>query len=190
LLIIAEPGSGRSTTIALALKEAKRLPVTGQEESEMQLLIFDGIVAGAAFLRFVGCSSCASDGQSLLRSLVVEMRSILEPDSCTQRTIPSAVHELEEELLSCLRLASVECPIILVVDGIERLPEGDPIKRLHWLPQQLPQHSRVLICASPDFCSSEILSQFLPINILHQDSLSQHEVSLFVNSWRLNEQVQ
>jgi len=41
------------------------------EEGEMEQLIFDGIVAGAAFLRFIGTSSCASDGQSLLRSLYV-----------------------------------------------------------------------------------------------------------------------
>lgn len=104
VIIIAEQGSGRSTTMALAFKGAKRLPATpGLEESDMEQLIFDGIVAGVAFLRFVGCSSCASDGQSLLRSLVLEMRSILEPGSCTWRTIPSALHELQDELLSCQR---------------------------------------------------------------------------------------
>ena len=40
--------------------------------------------------------------------------------------------------------------------------------------QELPQHSRVLISATPAFCNAQILAQFSPTNILHQVHTSTH----------------
>ena len=180
-LLVAAPGSGRSTTIVKALEEAKRLPPgASQDEGQMQQLVFDGIVAGATFLRFVGCSTCSNDGQSLLRSLVIEMRSVLQPDSCLAHTIPSNQEELVQEVLHCLRLATVECPIIVVIDGLEKLPEADPIRQLLWMPHQVSLYSRLIIGVSPAFCSSRILSLFLPVNVLHLEDCTDFEMQHFI----------
>ena len=186
-LVVAAPGSGRSTTIARALKEAKRLPPSAiSEEGDAQELVFDGIVAGAAFLRYVGVSSCSNDGQSLLRSLVLEMRSVLQPDSCLAHPIPSSNAELVQEFVHCLRLASVECPIIVMIDGIEKLPQGDPIRELLWMPLEMPLHSRLIVGVSPAFCSHRILSLFRPVNVLHLEECSNYEMQSYIQGCHSN----
>jgi len=30
------------------------------------------------------------------------------------------------------------CPIIVMIDGIEKLPQGDPIRELLWMPLEMP----------------------------------------------------
>jgi hypothetical protein len=136
-LLVAEHGSGCKTALALALRVAKRLPQTFAADDELASLTVDHIIPGAVFLRFIGASSCASDGQSLLRSLILEMREILDPSS-QQQSIPSTIADLASALLSCLQLASVECPVILVICGLDLLPVGDPVRELgFWLPQVL-----------------------------------------------------
>ena len=66
LLLVAEPGSGCSTAIALALRDSKRLQ-QNTDDSGLEAIVFDSIIPGVVILRFVCKTSCASDGQSLLR---------------------------------------------------------------------------------------------------------------------------
>ena len=175
--------SGCSTAIALALRDAKRLPPEGPVEE----LVFDHIIPGAVFLRFVGFSSCANDGQSLLRSLVIEMRSILEPESCQERAIPTNNHEIEVELVNCLRLASVECPITVVVDGVDRLCDEDPIKNLLWLPKELPKHCRFIVSSMPASCSVLVRAAFPTPNIIHLEQPTAQELSALIHSSKISE---
>ena len=175
--------SGCSTAIALALRDAKRLPPEGPVEE----LVFDHIIPGAVFLRFVGCSSCANDGQSLLRSLVIEMRSILEPESCQERAIPTNNHEIEVDLVNCLRLASVECPITVVVDGVDRLCDEDPIKNLLWLPKELPKHCRFIVSSMPASCSAPVRAAFPTPNIIHLEPPTAQELSALIHSSKVSE---
>ena len=59
---------------------------------------------------------------------MIELRSLLEPENCLKQPIPSNMHELEYELLACLRLSSAECPITLIVDGIDRYVQPKPLQ--------------------------------------------------------------
>ena len=90
-------------------------------EDELVSLIIHHIIPGVAFLRFVGSSSCANDGQRLLRSLILEMRQMLDPGSSLQHGLQSTLSELSAAMVVCLQHATVECSSLSRMGGCKRV---------------------------------------------------------------------
>ena len=48
--------------------------------------------------------------------------------------------ELQEDFMSCLRLASSEKPLFIFLDSLDQFGPEDNAKQLTWLPTVLPSH--------------------------------------------------
>lgn len=58
--------------------------------------------------------------------------------------------ELQEDFMSCLRLASPEKPLFIFLDSLDQFGPEDNAKQLTWLPTVLPSHVKLVVSTLPD----------------------------------------
>lgn len=138
LAIHGESGAGKSALIAQATANAQR-----------------DHPAAVVVVRFVGTTPESSSGQELLSGLCRQIvraygvRPELVNDEQRQlldeSTLPSQFHELAVEFSKRLTLASPQRPVLIFIDALDQLPEGDPARQLLWLPTELPDGVRIVV---------------------------------------------
>lgn len=92
--------------------------------------------------RFLGLTSDASTGVSLLASLCHELADLLN-DSVEQR-VDVAGWSIEFKRL-IQRLAQSSLKLIIAIDAVDQLPADDPALEFEWLPKELPTNVRLII---------------------------------------------
>lgn len=126
LLLWGPPGQGKSAVIAEAARRAR-------EQFGNAVIV----------TRFVGATAASTRLQTLLSSICAELASALG----IQVNVNGGTAELVGELARCLRRGRPEAPLLLFLDGLERLTEDAACSELSWIPsaQQLPDHVRLVL---------------------------------------------
>ncbi|KAJ3405897.1 hypothetical protein HDU80_000607 [Chytriomyces hyalinus] len=128
--------------------------------------------------RFIGTTSDSLDSRSLLRSICSQivhvygleaLKDIVEAESGASFQVAETTGEqsLEEKLGNldhwpptsiegltagfeiCLKLAEVDRPLVVILDGVDELSIQDDARTLDWLPRKLPDHVKLIISTAP-----------------------------------------
>jgi tetratricopeptide (TPR) repeat protein len=137
LALIGESGSGKSSVMAQAIKEAE------SKESKK----------GFIFYRFLGTSSWSTNAFTLLQLLCTEiagrfgreLKSFVEKEDTLEE-----FEGIKEVFLKCLGLATEEQPITLFLDALDQLSDTHDAKNLAWLPRYLPSHIKIVASSLPE----------------------------------------
>ena len=138
LAVYGASGSGKSALIGRAAQEAR-------ERHPDALHV----------VRFIGATPDSADGRALLSNLCREITRRYrqagavapseEPGLLDEATVPSDYQELVQEFPKRLALASAERPLIIFLDALDQLSEGQTARSLAWLPGELPAHVLVVV---------------------------------------------
>jgi tetratricopeptide (TPR) repeat protein len=136
LVFLGSPGVGRSAIMAAALGVIARVRP-----------------AADVYTRFIGTTAESSHGQPLLTSLCAQLarfRGLSPPDD----TVP--YHVAVEWFGRALGAATALRPIVLVLDGLERLSHGPMTHLPRWLPPVLPPHVWLLLSTAEGLHGAEL----------------------------------
>jgi WD40 repeat protein len=133
LAVVGASGSGKSALMARAVQQAE-----------------SGRSAQATLIaRFIGATPESSNGRALLESLC---RQITRAYGGDESTIPSEYRDLVLEFPKRLALALPARPLLLFLDALDQLSEGDGARSLAWLPADLPPHVKLVASTLPGEC--------------------------------------
>jgi WD40 repeat protein len=130
LIVHGPPGSGKSALLAKAAEDARARSMRGL------------IIA-----RFAGITPMSSDVQTFLESVGVHILS--EFGAKATRRIQTE-QELVEAFLGVLSIATDERPLILLLDGIDRLAPTTQSDVWPWIPADLPEHVALVASVATD----------------------------------------
>jgi WD40 repeat protein len=139
LSIIGPSGSGKTCIMAKAIEDAISIYHSG----------------ASIVYRFAGATSGASDTFKLLSQIIqqitaafgVDMNALLKEGE--DEKIFSTVRGLKDILSRSLLLATSENKLIIFIDALDQLSSDAASLSLDWLPQELPEHVRMVISALP-----------------------------------------
>lgn len=132
-LVKGESGTGKSALLSNWLRRRKRVGPRARATDEF------------VFWHAVGCSRQSLNINSLLRRLMMELKSRFE----LSRELPSNQDRLSWELPRFLDAASRRGKIIVVIDGLHRIANNDDSEgNLAWLPLVLPPGVRFIVSAT------------------------------------------
>ena len=132
-LVQGESGTGKSALLSNWLRRRKRVGPRARATDEF------------VFWHAVGCSRQSLNINSLLRRLMMELKSRFE----LSRELPSNQERLSWELPRFLDAASRRGKIIVVIDGLHRIANNDDSEgNLAWLPLVLPPGVRFIVSAT------------------------------------------
>ena len=93
-------------------------------------------------LRFLGTSPDSSNLWRLLRSLCVQIAVCYGKD---RKSVPEDFDELKDYFVHQLKLATVETPMIILLDSLDQLSSENNAYKLNWLPRKLPPNVRFIV---------------------------------------------
>ena len=126
IAVIGEGGSGKSALMA---------QLTRRLESGSGLLVY----------RFIGATPTSTLIDGVLHSVAEELAQAVGDT----QPLPSGREELVEQLVDLLGRATAERPITVVLDALDQLTEAEA-RKLEWLPEKLPPHTKIVVSALPD----------------------------------------
>ena len=129
LWLEGEPGAGKTATMAAIAHE-------------MESSYRDAIV----IRRFVGATATSSDGMSILQSILQELARKADGEKSTTADVRYDV--LAGRLRANLEKIGSERKIALIIDGLDKLDEGDLFRTLSWIPADPPKNTQVFLSAS------------------------------------------
>jgi hypothetical protein len=141
LVLWGPPGQGKSAVVARAAHLARA-----------QL--------GNAVIvtRFVGATVASTRLQTLLASICTELASSLG----IQVDVSGGTAELVSEFARCLRGARAEAPLLLFLDGLERLTQDAECGELSFIPSagQMPDHVRLVLSIAAPAAPTQLWERF------------------------------
>jgi WD40 repeat protein len=163
LAVCGEGGSGKSALIAQVSKRiASECP------------------DGAVVSRFIGATPSSSNIFSLLESLC---RQIAEMYG-TEITIPTEYKELVEEFHEVLGFATVDKPLILLLDALDQLSDTENAKKMQWLPTALPSQVKVIVSVlTPSACFDHLKTKLPEEQILPVVAMAAQEAEVLLDLW-------
>lgn len=130
LVVAGEGGVGKSALMAKVTAQARAAHPRAQ-------LVY----------RFIGATPASSSGTSLLRYLCLELCRRYGGD---EAGVAHETNELMQFFRNRLATVSAANPLILVLDGLDQLPDDDPTRTLTWLPfAELPEHVWLIVSSRP-----------------------------------------
>ena len=174
LVVVGEAGSGKSTLLAACLTAAR---LDHAKLSEPVL-----------FGHFVDASPTGNTLKALLSRAVSSLGAHVP-----QRTESSRLAVLRHEFSSCLRRATHARPMILFLDGVDRLSDSDRPEAVCWLPTPLPHGVKAVLSVSDSSVGRLLaargaeLLELKPLTRNQIGSLSQSYLSQFGKSLSLRQ---
>ncbi|XP_048825840.1 NACHT and WD repeat domain-containing protein 2 isoform X2 [Brienomyrus brachyistius] len=137
LVVYGGPCTGKTLLIAEAAKQAYSwLQKEMGPESDPVVIV-----------RFIGSSEFSTDLRTLLQSICEQ---IAISYCCLIRFLPNKIREMRELLVSLLNEASLQRPLVILLDALEQLSEADEARKLWWLPAHLPRAVRMVVSTLPN----------------------------------------
>ncbi|MEK6289226.1 MAG: DUF4062 domain-containing protein [Acidobacteriota bacterium] len=124
LVIIGEPGCGKSALMARFTEEALRLHP-------------DWLILG----HFVGAFPSSTSLRQMLRRLCTHLNRA----TGVTEDAPEDIKELLKLFPELLTSASEQRNLLIIIDAVNQLEQSDHAHSMHWLPQVLPKNVRVVI---------------------------------------------
>ena len=104
--------------------------------------------------RFLGATPASSLGSTLMADICRQLGAGIAPTT--------GLSEIGQVFGQRLAQASLEKPIILLLDALDKLDPSDPLSLLAWLPSHLPPYVRLVVSTQTPSNVSEILEKRLP----------------------------
>lgn len=160
LAIIGKPGSGKSSFLAKCLSEVRnRFP-----DFEISYL-------------FVGLTANSSSIVNVLARLGVDLNPYFEKGILGN-------FMLREAFLDRLKLASSKKPLIVFLDALDQIIGGNEVKKLAWLPMELPENVRLIVSTIDSDQTNFALQESLSCEqILRMGPLEASESSELLFAW-------
>jgi len=162
LAVWGAPGAGKSALIAEAAQEA-----------------WEANPGAEVVLRFIGATPESADGRSLIASLCREIARRYGEDVET----PADYRELVDEFPKRLGLASVERPLIIFLDELDRLSDADGARSLVWLPAELPEHVRIVVSTSGGDVQFSLEARLPETNLIELGPMSRQQGEELLDLW-------
>ncbi len=115
--------------------------------------------------RYVGASAMTATGPGLLESINTVLAGLYSTEiSVTGNGPRGRIDEFQQRISS----SPPNNPLIIVLDGLDLLPDSDPLKSITWIPLMLPPHVRLLL--STESISYRVLThlELQPFALFHQ----------------------
>lgn len=162
--LIGVSGSGKSSVMAKAVEF---------NENKGKVLLY----------RFIGATSGSSNIMSLLQSLCGQISREYESEVKRLAREGDAkewhnLNGLSDIFRKYLELATAEKPLLLFLDSVDHLPETDNAGELYWLPQELPDHVRIVVSSLPEQSDKLTFAYMEQLQVLPEK-----EAKLIVDSW-------
>lgn len=165
LLISGESGIGKSALIAAAVE---RLPQYRPGARIIQ--------------RYVGATPGSCRGESLLEGLYREVVDH-SPGRETEH-IGGGVLALERALKDALSKVGARQPIVLVLDALNQLQEGDEARELQWLPSELPDNVWLIASAvSSSYCIEQLRRKYPKAPLIDLEGIEVKDARLLLRHW-------
>jgi hypothetical protein len=166
LAMVGASGSGKSSVMAKATLEAEK-------NNTNALIVY----------RFIGTSSRSSNIISLLQSVCEQIAGAFGTNMIAlagegQEKSLYDLNGLAGLLKKCLALGTAQKPVIMFLDALDQLTDSDNAKSLNWLPQELPEHARLIVSALP-----ELESKLLNHNVVYLPLLPPAEAEQILGRW-------
>lgn len=163
LMVWGEPGSGKSTLMAKAIHEAH------QAHSEAEVIY-----------RFIGATPESSNSRVLLKNLCHQISRRYGAD---EADIPQDYKELTLEFPKRLMLATVEKPLVVFLDALDQLSEADNAGSLNWLPEELPEHVRLVASTTDGPFLTVVKSRLAADSLIKLESMPIDEAEDLLDLW-------
>jgi hypothetical protein len=128
LVVLGESGSGKS---ALLANWALRYRNSHSEE----LLL----------MHFIGATPYSTDWAAMLRRIMGEFARRFG----IEQEIPDQPDALRSTFANWLHIAAARSKVVLVLDAVNQLEDGDSAPDLVWLPPEIPSNIRLIVSALP-----------------------------------------
>jgi hypothetical protein len=156
LAVLGNMGSGKSALLARALEICRRR-----------------WPEAAIISRFLGATPSSAQGRTLLEGLCRQLGA--------EVALPKEFHDLVRDFSRRLAQAG---PIILFLDALDQLPDGDPARLLAWLPSRLPSQVRLVVSAQSPGDAADTLTRRLPAgHLVHLPPLPADEACELLALW-------
>ncbi|XP_043099106.1 NACHT domain- and WD repeat-containing protein 1 [Puntigrus tetrazona] len=156
LLLLGEPGSGKSTILA-----------------KLAQLIPSWIPGNAKVLMcFVGLTSDSRNVRLLLQTLCLQLANIYN----LKTEMSESLSELSSELCSLLGLVTEDRPLTLLLDGLDNLSEEHEAD-LSWLSDALLPNVFTVLSASTQSKCARILQSQIKVTVLSLPALNREDVT-------------
>ena len=161
LVISGEGGTGKSALMAKAIEQ------TQKSQPQAQLVY-----------RFIGATPASSSTRSLLRGLCRELCRRYGGD---EAEVPEDHNELSTDFRERLEAVASSAPLALVLDALDQIPEGDLGRTLAWIPNELPEHVRLVVSRRP-VQTLDALQSRRP-EVLELGGMSPEEGNVLLDTW-------
>ena len=132
LVIFGESGSGKSTIMSLAIKNAI------DKRSENSVVIY----------RLVGSTPDSGRTMDLLGSLIRQLRAVCGKDSDANDHSDN-LHYLGNRFKQEIEELDDRTPVTIFLDAMDQLTDVNMISEVEWLPKVLPPAVRIVISCTP-----------------------------------------
>jgi tetratricopeptide (TPR) repeat protein len=156
LIVTGGAGVGKSALLAnWALRRSghpARIPLSSTISDSIRRKVrrlvspFATASAADAFLltHFVGASAQSANWADMLRRIMETLRGRFD----LSLNIPESKHLLPSAFANYLQAIATLGTVILVIDGIDQLADGEQLAELAWLPTDVPPNVRMIVTAS------------------------------------------
>jgi tetratricopeptide (TPR) repeat protein len=136
-VLVGPPGSGKSAALARFVTQYRR--------DHLETLVIP---------HFVGASPYSTSLHQMLRRFCL----LLADRFGFSSELPEETDKLVTTFRGYLASVPAESRVMLAIDGVNQLDETDQAHELHWLPEQLPRHVKVIASciAGPDAENPEL----------------------------------
>jgi len=166
--LIGASGSGKSSVMAEAVKQ-----YIAKKSGNESFIVY----------RFLGTTSPSSNIISLLQSVCGQIakrfnKSLEELAGEGRKDSLHDLYTMSEVLGKCLALAGSEKPVILFLDALDQLSDSDNARSLSWLPNDLPENTKIIVSALPELegALSRTYIEKLPV-------LPKEEAEVILKQW-------
>jgi|GEM_PF-4339880 len=168
--IIGDPGSGKSSLMAQAVKRVSDDNGTGKNGTVLAY-------------RFIGTTSGSSNIMSLIQNICDQIAKEYGKDAKKMgrdgdEKASFEMNGLSDIFKQCLALATPEKPILVFLDSLDQLSETDSAKALYWLPREMPENARMIVSSLPEL-ESKLNATYLEI----VSPLTEQEANDILNAW-------
>jgi hypothetical protein len=162
LVLLGEPGSGKSSVMARAAEDLRQRP--------------PGAVVVA---RFVGATPASANGPELLAGISEEIAAFFGD----VRPAPADFADAVKDLPNRLALATAARPLAVFVDGLEQLLPHDPARQMPWLPARLPDHVSVVFSTADEQVAEAIAPNLSGADFVQLDRMPVAEAGQLLDRW-------
>jgi hypothetical protein len=124
-VVWGESGTGKSTLIAMAARKVQ-----------------ETLPHAHVITRFIGVTGKSANGHTLLADIC---RNLCLFYGGEPAEIPEDPAKLQYAFREYLAKATEEHPLILFLDALDQLNDGDPARLLQWLPEVLPLNAKLVL---------------------------------------------